>query len=184
LSGNHGKDFGAKGVLPGAGDGAVAVGPGNQYLVISDNLLEEGKDPVSNGIAFTNVFGTGTPNSQIYVKNNRIRRFPGTGILVESNETSPFSLGTLSFSYILDNQVEDNGLDGIYIMYIPVGGIYAINVGNQLLDNQAEANQRFDCHDDSIGSSTSGTGNIWFHNTGNLSSPTGLCAPGRGNDHR
>jgi hypothetical protein len=176
FSNNQGEDFGSNGAFSGAGDAAVAVGPGNQYLVISDNCLEEGKNPVSNGIAFTNVFGSGTPNNNIYVKNNRIRRFPGTGILVEAPDPSP--LGTLGFSFILGNEVEDNGLDGIYI-----DGITYINVGNTLLDNEAEGNHRFDCHDDTTGTGTAHTGNTWFHNTGNLMYPTGLCTPGRGHDH-
>jgi hypothetical protein len=182
FSQNRGQDFGAKGVLPGAGDAAVAVGPGNTYLVISDNWLEEGKDPVSNGIAFTNVFGPGATNNHIYVKNNRIRRFPGTGILAELYEGGTPAVGTLDFSVILGNQLEDNGLDGIYIMWINMG-MYSVNVGNELFDNEAEGNQRFDCHDDTSGTGTLSTGNTWFHNTGNLSSPTGLCTPGRGHDH-
>jgi hypothetical protein len=179
FSQNQGEDFGANGVLPGAGDAAVAVGPGNKYLVISDNSLEEGRDPVSNGIAFTNVFGPGATNSDIYVKNNRIKQFPGTGILAELYQGYSPLPGTLNFSVILGNEVEDNGLDGIYIMWIN-GGMYLVNEGNELFDNEAEGNQRFDCHDDSSGTGALGTGNTWFHNAGNLSFPTGLCMPGVG----
>ncbi len=54
--------------------------------------------------------------------------------------------------------------------------------GNQLLDNEAEGNHRFDCHDDTTGYGTAQTGNFWFNNTGNLSSPKALCTPGRRHD--
>jgi hypothetical protein len=182
FSNNRGEDFGAKGVLPGAGDAAVAIGPGNQYLVISDNCLEEGKAPISNGIAFTSIFGPGTPNTNIYVKNNRIKCFPGTGILAEVTEFVPAlpppTLGTLTNSLILGNEVEDNGLDGIYL-----DGAVPFNAGNQLFDNEAEGNHRFDCHDDTTGPGTANTANTWFHNTGNLMYPTGLCTPEKRHDH-
>ena len=161
FSHNRGEDFGAKGVLPGYGDAAVAVGPGNLYLVISDNSLEEGKDPISNGIAFTRIFGTGPVNRNIYVKNNRIKRFPGTGILAEEIPDDPPPV-TVVDSLILGNEVYDNGLDGIYMD----GSIE----GDQLFDNEARGNHRFDCHDD-----TRGTLNTWFNNAGKLSYPTGLC---------
>lgn len=184
FSNNRGKDFGAKGTLPGAGDAAVAIGPGNDGLVITDNDLEEGKAPISNGIAFTTIFGPGTPNTNIYVKNNRIKCFPGTGILAELNEIVPAvpppTLGTLTNSLILGNEVEDNGLDGIYIdNFSPLA-----NQNNQLFDNEAEGNRRFDCHDDtSEGPGTARTWNRWFNNTGHSSSPTGLCTPGKRHDH-
>jgi hypothetical protein len=162
FSDNRGEDFGAKGVLPGYGDGAVAIGPGNDYLVISDNSLEKGKAPISNGIAFTTIFGTSPPSADLYVKNNQIKCFPGTGILAET--------GMLISSLILGNEVKDNDLDGIYIDGPP------INL-NTLLDNEAEGNHRFDCHDDTSGFRSADTADTWFNNSGKLSSPTGLCSP-------
>lgn len=183
FSQNQGKDFGAEGVLPGAGDAAVAVGPGNLYLVISDNFLEEGKEPINNGIAFTNAFGSGTTNQDLYVKNNQICRFPGTGILAELYAGSG-AVGTLNFSVVLGNQVEDNGQDGIHFTYpAGSGGISTVNGGNQLFDNVAEGNREYDCQDDTSGTGTATTGNTWAHDTGNLISPTGICAPGKGHDH-
>jgi hypothetical protein len=169
FSQNRGEDFGAKGVLPGYGDAAVAIGPGNQYLVISDNDLEEGKAPISNGIAFTTIFGLGTANKHLYVKDNTIKRFPGTGILAES--------GMLTNSFILGNEVEDNHVDGIYI------DDFSGNVANSLFDNEAEGNHKFDCHDDTSGNGTATTANTWFHNTGKDMYPKGLCTPEKRHDH-
>jgi hypothetical protein len=165
FSNNRGEDFGANGAFPGAGDAAVAVGPGNELLTISDNWLDEGKDPISNGIAFTTIFGTSPSSAILNVNNNRITRFPGNGIVAEA--------GMLQESSIFGNMVADNRLDGIYI------DDTAINAQNSLFDNVAEGNYRFDCHDDTTGPLTAGTWNSWLHNTGSLSQPRGLCSPGR-----
>jgi hypothetical protein len=178
FSHNQGEDFGANGASSGAGDAAVAVGPGNQYLVISDNSLEKGKAPISNGIAFTSIFGAGPVNTDIYVKNNLIKRFPGTGILAEEGVCDAPCTGTLTLSFILGNEVDENGVDGIYI-----DGTVR-NSSNSLFDNEAEGNSNNDCEDDTTeGPGTLKTWNRWFNNTGNLSSPKGLCTPGRRNDH-
>jgi parallel beta-helix repeat protein len=170
FSHNHGRNFGHKGVLPGSqyGDGAVAIGPNNRYLEISDNDLEKGEAPINNGIAFTTVFGTGL-NLGVNVRNNKITGFPGNGIVAE--ELS----GTGTFGYanwIAGNEVYDNGANGIFIE-----GSSLLNSGMFLFDNEAEGNHVSDCQDTSTGSGTLETGNIWFNNIGSLSSPTGLCRP-------
>jgi hypothetical protein len=83
-------------------------------------------------------------------------------------------------SFIVGNKVSDNGLDGIFIE-----GAGTYNSGIPLVDNEAEGNHAFDCHDTSTPASgyTPGTHNTWFNNVGNLTYPTGLCTPGRGHDH-
>jgi hypothetical protein len=151
--------------------------------VISDNDLEKGEAPISNGIAFTTVFGTSTaPNANWYLNviNNKIERFPGNGIVAEEELVSSTPTGTLygPGSFIVGNKVSDNGLDGIFIQ-----GASTYNSSIPLDDNEAEGNHVFDCHDTSTGTGTLGTGNTWLNNTGNLSYPTGLCTPGRGHDH-
>ena len=187
FSHNQGKNFGHKGVLPVVvdsssiyADAAVDIGPGNSGLVIGENDLEKGEAPISNGIAFTTVFATtalGTsPNLLVNVKNNKIKGFPGNGIVVE--ELS--GVGTLNNCSIAGNEVQDNGLDGILIE----GPASTDNYGIFLFENEAEGNHVFDCADDMTkGFGTLGTGNNWSNNTGNLSYPTGLCTPGRRHDH-
>ncbi len=171
FSHNRGKDLG-RGAFSGAGDAAVAVGPGNLALVISDNDLEKGKAPISNGIAFTTAFATvfGTnPNVQANVTNNKIQGFPGNGIVAEA---SPGGVGTLDESSIAGNEVYDNGNDGIFIE-----GASSNNIHNSLYDNEAESNHVNDCEDDTTtGIGTLGTESFWSNNTGNLSSPPGLCS--------
>jgi hypothetical protein len=105
----------------------------------------------------------------VNVKNNKVSGFPENGIAAEEQTG-----GTLQGSWIVGNEVRDNGMDGIFI-----------DVNNQLIslfDNEAEGNNVFDCHDTSIGIGTLGTANWWLHNTGNLSYPRGLCTPGRRHD--
>ena len=186
FSHNRGKKFGHKGVLPvviGSNsiypDAAVDVGPGNSHLVISDNDLEKGESHISNGIAFTNTFpasaagGNPTYNYYVTVKNNKIKGFPENGIVAEEQ-----SGGTLISSWILGNEVLDNGSDGI--------SIQDSNYNISLFDNQVEGNP-LDCNDATTeGSGTLGTQNIWLNDTGNSSNLTGpppLCTPGRGHDH-
>jgi parallel beta-helix repeat protein len=172
---NQGKNFGAKGILPvffpptgptANADAAVEIGPDNQYLEINGNDLEGGESPISNGIAFTTVLGTG-PNAFMTVRDNKIRRFPGNGIIAEASSGG----GTLRTSSISGNDVVDNGTDGILIELSPD------NYWNTLFDNKAEGNQVVDCADDTTGTFTLGTANTWFNDIGNLSSPTGLCTP-------
>jgi parallel beta-helix repeat protein len=190
FSHNRGRNFGHTGVLPVLpgpppiyADAAVAIGPGNLFLVISHNDLETGEAPISNGIAFTTAFGTSTAfqaNWYLNVIDNKIERFPGNGIVAEEELVSSTPTGTIygPGSFIVGNKVYDNGLDGISIE-----GASTYNSSLPLDDNEAEGNHVFDCHDTSTGAGTAGTGNTWLNNTGNLSSPAGLCSPGRGHDH-
>jgi hypothetical protein len=187
FSHNQGKNFGRKGVLPFVStsvsspfsinaDAAVDVGPGNSYLVISDNDLEKGEAPISNGIAFTTVFAAAlgtSPSVNVTVKNNKIKGFPENGIVAEA-DPAPGPVGTLIFSWIVGNEVLDNGSDGIF-----VEGAGVNNHNNELFDNEAEGNHLLDCDDTTAGGGTLGTWDAWFNNTGNSSNPPGLCTPGR-----
>jgi nitrous oxidase accessory protein NosD len=188
---NRGRKFGAKGALPVFcddtcsvdADAAVDIGWGNESLEISHNDLEEGEGSISHGIAFTPIFGISTDNESqgVVVKDNTIKEFKGNGIVAETDTTVTPTLGMTRYSSIVGNEVEDNGQDGIFI---EGAGVYNSNVS--LFDNEAEGNHVFDCQDTSLATGpgyTLGTHNTWFNNIGNLSSPRGLCTPGRGRDH-
>ena len=178
---NQGQDFGAQGFLPVAynntnADGAIDLFWNNGILQINDNVLEGGKAANYNGISFSNAdwYYTATSYEPPYdvceycqVSNNTITRFAGSGIVAEPY----WSYGTLEYSFISRNDVENNGKDGIHIAYAPD------NEYNSLFGNKAKDNAVFDCADDTTGSFTLGTYNTWFNNTGSLSSPTGLCRP-------
>jgi hypothetical protein len=117
----------------------------------------------------------------VVVKNNTIVGFKGNGIVAETDTTISPTLGMTRYSSIVGNEVRDNGLAGISIAG---AGVYNTNIS--LFDNEAEGNHVFDCQDTSLATGpgyTLGTHNTWFNNIGNLSSPNGLCTPGRGHDH-
>jgi hypothetical protein len=157
----------------------VDIGPGNSHLVISDNDLEKGESHISSGIAFTNTFpAAAAGNNPIYnyyvtVKNNKIKGFPENGIVAEEQ-----SGGTLIYSWILGNEVLDNGSDGI--------SIQDSNYNISLFDNHVEGNL-LDCNDATTGGvGTLTTQDIWLNDTGNSSNLTGpppLCTPGRRHDY-
>ncbi len=189
FSHNRGRKFGAQGALPVFCDGvcsvdadaAVDIGLGNGYLEISHNDLEGGEGSISHGIAFTSVFGSSSDSEGVVVKDNTIKEFKGNGIVAETDTTVSPTAGMTRYSSIVGNEVEDNGQDGIFI---EGAGVYNSNIS--LFDNEAEGNHVFDCQDTSVATSpgyTLGTHNTWFNNLGNLSSPRGLCTPGRGHDH-
>jgi hypothetical protein len=142
--------------------------------MISDNDLEKGEAPIGNGIAFTTVFAStslgSAPNSNVNLRNNKIKGFPENGIVAEEQ-----SGGTLIGSWIGGNEVQENGLDGILI------GVNNHNIS--VFDNEAEGNHALDCEDDTTGGGTLGRADAWFNNIGNSSSPARLCTPGRGQYH-
>jgi hypothetical protein len=190
FSHNRGRKFGAQGDLPvfcdGAcsvdADAAVDIGFGNEFLEISHNDLEEGEGSIRNGIAFTTVFGPSSDSEGVVVKDNTIKGFKDNGIVAETDTTVSPTVGMTRYSSIVGNEVEDNGQDGIFI---EGADVYNSNVS--LFDNEAEGNRVFDCQDTSVATSpgyTLGTHNTWFNNPGNLSSPKGLCTPGRGHEWR
>jgi len=189
FSHNRGRKFGAQGALPVFCDGscsvdadaAVDIGFGNEFLEVSHNDLEEGEGSISHGIAFTTVFGSSSDSEGVVVKDNRIKGFKDNGIVAETDTTVSPTTGMARYSSIVANDVEDNGLDGIFIE-----GAVVYNTNISLFDNEAQGNHVFDCQDTSLATGpgyTLGTHNTWFNNIGNLSSPRGLCTPGRGHDH-
>jgi parallel beta-helix repeat protein len=170
FSHNQGMNFGAKPLL-GVADAAVSIGYGNMGIEINDNNLLGGEGSISHGVAFTAAFGTSVDSEGVVVKDNSIMGFAGNGIVAEAG-TGP--TGMTRYSSIVGNQVRDNGLDGISI---EAADVYNTNIS--LFDNVVEGNHVFDCQDASTAAPgyTLGTHNTWFNDTGNLSSPAGLCTP-------
>jgi hypothetical protein len=194
---NQGRKFGAKrpvsivtAVTPSLttvshdADAAVDIGGSNLLIAIRDNDLEEGESPISNGIAFTTFFPGVEPSVGVSIKENKIKRFPLNGIVLEAATVSSTATGTSVADGIVGNHLEDNGNDGILIEYADPST--NTNYGNQLLRNEAEGNQNYDCEDDTQGSlsttipviGTEGKANTWVNNIGPRSSPTGICSSG------
>lgn len=63
-------------------------------------------------------------------------------------------------------------------------GLYADSdsTGNRFENNRASGNAEHDCHDESTGTGTSGTGNEWKHNRGETENREGLCKVAKARD--
>ena len=89
--------------------------------------------------------------------------------------------GELSNQLVQANRVFNNGDASTPA---PDAGIVILDnaptslaVGNKFDRNDARTNVGNDCEDDTTGTGTAGTGNIWTFNRGNDSFPTAICTP-------
>jgi parallel beta-helix repeat protein len=99
----------------------------------------------------------------IVVRKNDVHDNDGSGILLLGAESN----------LLKSNHVEDNGTaagdttDGIRVDMN--------SSGNDIFDNHMEDNVTHDCHDDSVGGGTGGTGNTWKSDQGDTENRPGLC---------
>jgi parallel beta-helix repeat protein len=101
-----------------------------------------------------------------------------TGIVVRSNKIednggSGLALFGANSNLLKSNHIEGNGAgpgdttDGLRVD--------SGSTGNLILSNHMEANTFHDCHDDSSGTGTAGTGNTWQGDQGDTQNPPGIC---------
>ena len=97
---------------------------------------------------------------------------------VENNKDSGILLDVAAQNNdVGENKIQDNGTTST-INPDATDGIRVndpLSVGNTLHDNRLRNNVTHDCHDNSLGSGTSNTGNFWVNNRGETSQPLGLC---------
>lgn len=102
---------------------------------------------------------------------------PGTTVadnIVFRNDDNIPAYGT-QYARILNNRVTDSTFyDGIYM--------YSDTANNRIEDNFLRRNTEHDCHDDSNGTGTAGTANLWIDNDGLVENRPGLCIGGHGDD--
>lgn len=101
----------------------------------------------------------------------------GGGSAVSHNHLSGNAQDGVILHESFDNLIEHNrsttnGLDGIGVKDHP--GM-PLSAGNVIRRNQVSDNAEHDCHDESVGSGTAGTANVWEHNHGETESRPGLC---------
>jgi len=144
-------------------------------VIIRDNKLQDGP---GDGIAVSS--GQRQESEDILVEKNEVTGFPLSGILVQG----------LSDSSIADNSIRDNGQSGIEFFACNsilvsrnrakrngVDGIRvdAFSSGNTIEQNHLSENVEHDAHDDSVGSGTAGTNNLWIKNKCKTENRPGLC---------
>ena len=82
-----------------------------------------------------------------------------------------------SFDNIIEgNQSDKNVVDGIAIKDHPGN---PLSSGNLVVRNHMRLNGEHDCHDESVGTATAGTGNVWVNNKGETENRPGLCRHGQ-----
>ncbi|MEX2274130.1 MAG: right-handed parallel beta-helix repeat-containing protein [Actinomycetota bacterium] len=136
---------------------AIRVGGQSTEVLIQGNRLI---DPAFSGVAIRDD-GLGSGVSNIDVIENDVVSAEANGLDVSS--TVPHVVDAL------DNNFRDNGIAGIS---------FALGTrNNQIRRNTASGNADFDCHDQSIGSRTAGTANVWRRNVGATDEPNGICKP-------
>ncbi len=147
---------------------AVFLAGGNDKINIEHNTL---RDADFSGIRVRNMVGD---NTRLEISDNTITGMGDFGIAAGSahNDVPDSGIGNaMTDSKIEDNEVRNNGAaysaDGIFL------GPNTAN--NTIEDNEARLNAHHDAHDDSVGTSTASTANIWDDNDCSTDSPNGLC---------
>jgi parallel beta-helix repeat protein len=138
----------------------ISVGFDNSYLTITNNTIKAATGGVHRGIQFGG-YGPNPANTDLTVKYNRISGMPVHGIVAEDS--------LLTDSILIGNRTTGNVQDGIRVE--------AGNSDNYLSHNFSKSNGGKDCRDNSVGTETLGTDNVWFKNVGNSATPAGLCKP-------
>lgn len=137
---------------------------GLKNLTVRHNHIGTG---AFEGILFIPLGGVrdGAPNSNALITHNVIT---GRGL---DGFSAGFNPPAMVNSVLAHNHISGNGRDGIRI---EAGG----NTGNRIEDNYLRGNAEHDCHDDTTGSGTAGTANVWFGNKAHTENRVGLCTNG------
>jgi len=167
----------------------IFFGGGVSNVVVSNNVLKDG--------AFTGInlrfdpadYPVSTPDTNNVIRDNLISGFGDSGIrlregasgnLVAGNFVTDngfasdtatgdgITLENADNNFIRDNFVARNFRDGIRVD--------AASTGNRIQGNRLQDNGEHDAHDDSTGSGTAGTANLWINNTGDTQNRPGLLA--------
>lgn len=145
----------------------IFVGGDSDAIVIQRNVLT---NPGFAGIAVRDTLQVFSGAANVSILGNTVTGAEGSGIDVTADD---FAAATVRNNTLTNNGV--GGFDG-------TGGDHGDGIrfgpdtnGNQIRFNTATGNAEFDCHDESVGSGTSGTANTWAGNNGNTDQPNGIC---------
>jgi hypothetical protein len=155
----------------------------NDYGVESDtqtNLEISHNDVFSNIADGITLCGDATsscgPAQDNILRKNHITGNGGSGIFLFSGATP----SGVSANLLKDNQIENNGGTSPAVLgETSTAGMHADpnSTNNTILNNHMQNNITFDCYDESFGTGTAGTSNTWQGDTGQTSSPPGICSP-------
>lgn len=143
----------------------------SRNALVTDNSLDKG---AGIGIRMLSLFNNALTGNRISGFGVGVQLEDCVGVQVLDNEVKQNTLGVRligsSDTELTGNQIDDN---------CGVGGLVLLSnaTGNFIAQNQLTGNRPWDAEDQSIGSGTAGTGNVWTDNEINLCSPPGLCNP-------
>jgi parallel beta helix pectate lyase-like protein len=140
----------------------IFVGGDTDGILVQNNVL---RNPGFAGIAVRDTLGVvGAMNVRLL--GNTVTGAEGSGIDVTAAGTAAVT--------VRNNTLNNNGVGspGDHRDGIRFG---PDTDGNQIRVNTATGNAEFDCHDESTGTGTAGTANIWANNDGGTDQPTGIC---------
>ena len=187
-----GNGFGIQLASAGPGNAVVHnVSTGNTLAGIS-NVSSEGTTIAHNasshnqrnGIVVARPHGSYAPLSVTVEYNHSsdngvagIALIHGGGSAVSHNHLSGNAQDGIILHESFDNVIErnrstTNGLDGIGVKDHPGMPLSARNL---IRSNQVLENAEHDCHDESVGTGTAGTANVWEHNHAETENRPGLC---------
>ena len=149
---------------PSAEDGTIIFIVGNtDHLTVARNILS---GDVGTGISANAAFGAG-PSTNLLIDSNVIRDRT-TGISINDNHST-----VTVRSNVVQNSTRSGDIPGRGIR------LTAGSSGVAVTSNAVSGSSDVDCVDESHGSGTAGTADIWTRNAGRTSTPAGLCIPGR-----
>ena len=145
-------------------NGTIIYIVGNtDHLTVSRNILS---GDTGTGISANAAFGAG-PSTNLLIDANVIRDRT-TGISINDNHST-----VTVRSNVVQNSTRSGDIPGRGIR------LTAGSSGVAVTSNAVSGSSDVDCVDESHGSGTAGTADIWTRNAGRTSTPAGLCIPGR-----
>ena len=163
------------------------------HVRVKENVLRDGAFTGINLRTDSASYGTTGPNTDNVIEGNRVSGFGDAGIRLREGATKNvvrgnrlasngtgadgdgISLENADNNLVRGNRSEANRRDGLRAD--------AASSGNRIERNRMTGNREHDCHDDSTGTGTAGTANVWRGNRGATENRRGLCRPnGNGND--
>jgi parallel beta-helix repeat protein len=171
-------------------DGATAVISNNTI----SNHVYTGDGAEAAGIVTSDAGSLVISNNRVTGNQDGLLIEGGSGVAIFNNTVldsrlDGIVLNEVSGALVRGNRVTGSGRDGIFV----VDTVNAVFVGNHVRDNdrdglhvegtsknlvifgnQLRGNDRFDAFDDTTGSGTAGTANLWFGNSIGTKSPAGL----------
>jgi parallel beta helix pectate lyase-like protein/thrombospondin type 3 repeat protein len=144
-----------------SGAGTVIALGASSRVTIEENTLSSSEA----GIRFLQGSAGAASQTAIEVVRNKITGMHNDGIVAHGSSAT--EVASLADSRIAGNTITANAADGIYL------GLRT--VGNLVEGNFLRSNVEHDCHDDSVGTGTAGTGNTWRNNDALTENRPGLC---------